>query len=303
MQRPTHATSASTTTSAATAYIFVDGSYFCFHRVYALMQWWQKAHDGEKLERPAENPEFVAKFASTFASKLRDLPKNIGIPAGTNVVMFIGKDCKKDDIWRMSLYPGYKAGRKHDDIVGPFFAMAYGSSGVAASTEDAGAAEPGLFKTTLLRSPTPIPIAILEHPKLEADDCIAIYVKDMLDTGDTQIPIYIITSDRDYLQLNYPNVHIINMSYKDISTPSGKTTGNPDTDLRIKTLMGDKSDNIPPAFSGCGYKTALKCVENPEYLRQKLDASGRTQYELNCTLVDFNYIPQEYVDELLSQSL
>ena len=42
--------------------------------------------------------------------------------------------------------------------------------------------------------------AILQHPKLEADDCIAISVKYVLEKY-PKCKIYIITSDKDYLQL------------------------------------------------------------------------------------------------------
>ena len=44
--------------------------------------------------------------------------------------------------------------------------------------------------------------AVLEHPSLEADDCIAITVKYILDKHDEpDLKIHIITSDMDYLQL------------------------------------------------------------------------------------------------------
>ena len=48
---------------------------------------------------------------------------------------------------------------------------------------------------------------ILYHPKLEADDCIALSVKRVLEKYPDST-VYIITSDKDYLQLAEPRIHI-----------------------------------------------------------------------------------------------
>lgn len=110
---------------------------------------------------------------------------------------------------------------------------------------------------------------ILKHPRLEADDCIAISVKHLIKTQ-PGCTIYIITSDNDYLQLIRENVHIYNLAFKNLKD-SKVFTGNPEKDLKIKTIMGDSSDNIPSVFPKCGIKTALKCVEDPEFFKKKMD--------------------------------
>ena len=33
-------------------FIFVDGSYYCFYRYFALMQWWKNAYPEETLDDP-----------------------------------------------------------------------------------------------------------------------------------------------------------------------------------------------------------------------------------------------------------
>jgi 5'-3' exonuclease len=67
--------------------------------------------------------------------------------------------------------------------------------------------------------------------------------------------------------------------------------------------MGDPSDNIASVFPKCGPKTALKYYENKELFQSKLNSSEefKKKYELNSTLVDFNNIPQELIDEFMNK--
>jgi 5'-3' exonuclease len=215
------------------------------------------------------------------------IPKNlnlVGKDKSSNVkpIMIVGKDCKREKIWRMNLFPGYKGTRDNSPesgfMGGPFFKMVY---------------EDNLFIEGGVKH-------ILSHPNLEADDCIAISVKHVLQMYPTST-IYIITSDKDYLQLAEPRVHLYNLSYKKL-TDQKSSTGNPDCDLFCKIVMGDPSDNIASVFPKCGPKTALKYFENRESFETRLNSSEvfKKQYELNSTIVDFNNIPQHLVDEFLS---
>jgi 5'-3' exonuclease len=160
---------------------------------------------------------------------------------------------------------------------GPFFKMAY---------------EEELFQKGGAK-------AILKHPKLEADDCIAISVKYLLNKY-PQCHIYIITSDRDYLQLNAHNVDLYNLAFKNIAE-NKNSTGDAKMDLEIKIIMGDTSDNIPSVFPKCGPKTAEKCVEDPEFFKKKMadNPAYYAQYELNKKLVSFDRIPEELVQEFM----
>jgi 5'-3' exonuclease len=141
--------------------------------------------------------------------------------------------------------------------------------------------------------------SIMYHPKLEADDCIAISVKHLAEKY-PNCKIYIITSDRDYLQLCAPNINIFNLAFKNI-VETKSSTGDAKRDLEIKIIMGDVSDNIPSAFPKCGPKTALKCVEDPELFTKKMADNPEyyKQYELNKTLIDFNCIPETLYAEFL----
>jgi 5'-3' exonuclease len=260
-------------------FIFVDGSYYCFHRYFALLQWWKNAYPEEPLDDPYQNEKFVEKFKKTFVENLQQIPKKLKIHKTTNPILIVGKDCKRENIWRMDLFSKYKATRAQEGFMGgPFFKMVY---------------EEELFQKGGSK-------AILKHPKLEADDCIAISVKYLL-AKYPECHIYIITSDRDYLQLNAHNVDLYNLAFKNIAQ-NKSSTGNPKEDLEIKIIMGDISDNIPSVFPKCGPKTAQKCIEDPEFFKKKLANNQQyyAQYELNKKLVNFDCIPEDLISEFMT---
>jgi 5'-3' exonuclease len=263
-------------------FIFVDGSYYNFYRYFALMQWWKNAYPDEPLDDPTQNEKFVEKFKKTHVENLLNMPKKLKIPKNVSPILIVGRDCKRENIWRNEIFPQYKANRANGQedgfMGGPFFKMAYDEQ---------------LFIKGGAK-------AILSHPKLEADDCIALSVKNIANKY-PNCHIYIITSDRDYLQLNAHNIDLYNLTYKNIAE-SKSSTGNAEDDLEIKIIMGDNSDNIPSVFPKCGPKTALKCIENPEFFQQKLNEKPeyKAQYELNKKLVNFNCIPDNLVEEFMS---
>ena len=273
-----------TTTTPIKTFIFVDGSYYCFHRYYSLLNWWKNAHPDEKMDDPLQNTTFVEKFKKTFIETLQQIPKKLKINKQKNKpkidpIMIVGRDCKRANIWRNDFYDKYKATRdisaENGFMGGPFFKMAYDDQ----LFQQGGAQE------------------ILYHSKLEADDCIAISVKNLIQKY-PDCTIYIITSDNDYLQLVRENVHIYNLAFKNLKD-SKVFTGNPEKDLKLKIIMGDSSDNIPSVFPKCGIKTAMKCIEDPEFFKKKManNAEYYKQYALNETLVSFDKIPEELVNE------
>lgn len=272
------------TTNPNPTFIFIDGSYFCFYRYHSLLTWWKNAYpdETETLLDPIQNEKFVEKFKKTFVDNIVKIKKGLKINKHIEPIMVVGKDCKRENIWRNELFPGYKGtranGAEDGFMGGPFFKMAY---------EDKLFMEGGVS-------------AILKHPHLEADDCIAITVKHLLSRYPT-CNIYIITSDKDYLQLANDRVHLYNLAFKDL-TQQKSCTGNAECDLFCKIVTGDTSDNIPSIFPKCGPKTALKYFNDRELFNKKLEESeaSRTQYELNRKIIDFNYIPEELVNEFMT---
>ncbi|WP_026884814.1 DNA polymerase I [Clostridium akagii] len=114
-------------------------------------------------------------------------------------------------------------------------------------------------------------ICIFEIEGFEADDLIgtlSVYA------NDHDIETYIVTGDRDALQLAKDNVKVVinkkGMSEKEIYDKDRMINDygvTPTQFIDVKGLMGDKSDNIP-GVPGIGEKTAYKliqeygCIEN-----------------------------------------
>lgn len=273
-----------TTTNEKKTFIFIDGSYFCFYRYHSLLTWWKNAYPEIVLDDPFLNEQFVAKFRKTFVDHVQNLRKNLGIPKDVKPTIIVGRDCKRENIWRNELFPNYKATRangKEDGFMGgPFFKMVY---------------QDNLFIEGGAK-------AILSHPTLEADDCIALSVKHVLQKHPS-CEVYIITSDKDYLQLAEPRVHIYNLGFKKI-TDQKSSTGSAECDLFCKIVMGDISDNIPSVFPKCGPKTALKYYENKEEFQKRLESSNAfiAQYNINKKIVDFNEIPLLLTNEFFTNN-
>jgi 5'-3' exonuclease len=257
-----------------TRYIFVDGSYFIFYRFYALHVWWRNARPDIPLDNPIENEEFVEKFRKTFVDKLQEIKKKLKLK---DAEMIVAKDCHRKDIWRHDFIDNYKGTRDNGEefLGGPFFKMAYEED-----LFEKGGCSQRLF-----------------HPQLEADDCIALAIKNLF-KRDLTAKVWIIASDMDYLQLASERITIMNLKYKDL-TKSKNCTQNADCDLFCKILMGDKSDNIPGVFKKCGMKTALKYYYDRDLLDKNLikNKDSKDFMERNTKIIDFNHIPEPLKEE------
>lgn len=251
-------------------YLLIDGSYFIFYRYFALVRWWKHSHPEETTTTLfQENSVFIDKFKQMFIKSLTSLPSKLNI---INPIIIVSKDCKRQNIWRKQLYPKYKEQRTRHDDIAFFMNLAYHEL------------FPKLAKL------------ILFHPSLEADDCIALFIKYFCHSYTDHI--YIIASDKDYLQLtSRSNLHVYDLTLKDL-TKQKTSFGCANKDRFCKIIMGDQSDNISSVFSKCGPKTALKCFEEEDYFQQRLQNENAVErYLLNQTLIDFNYIPQHLQDE------
>jgi 5'-3' exonuclease len=280
-------------------FILIDGSYFCFYRYYSLLKWWKIAFPLEPLENPLENPIFVEKYKKTFIECVKNLPNKLindkSFIISQEINIFAAKDCKRENIWRNEFFPKYKGTRVYDEkfLGGPFFKMAYKNSDSEVGNE---CPSESLFLQGGIKQ-------ILSLDKLEADDCIAITVKQIKEKYKDNCLIYIIASDHDYLQLHCDNIKIINLAYKNIAE-SKTVTGIAEADLEIKIIMGDTSDNIPSIFPKCGFKTAYKCYQDKAYFEKKMDKNELyyNQYNLNKKIIDFRNIPKDLEEKFLLQN-
>ena len=137
-------------------YLIIDGSYFIFYRVTALLIWWKNAHKDIPIDNPFENELFRKKYMETVESKIKELVKKNKLK---NPIIIVGKDCKRNEIWRNDYIDKYKGTRVDcKETVGPFFKLTY---------------EEKLFEKSGVN-------LVLNHAKLEADDCIALYTKHLI---------------------------------------------------------------------------------------------------------------------------
>jgi len=132
---------------------------------------------------------------------------------------------------------------------------------------------------------------------LEADDIVCLTKKLI---GDEDIVI--ITNDNDYLQLIDERTKIYNMSGKgnDITT---RSCGDPKTDLKLKIILGDKSDNIPPIHKGIGAITAKKlaALSDDDLETYLIEKGCKEIYDNNRLLIDFEMIPAENIEDFKSK--
>ena len=251
--------------------IFVDGSYFVFYRFHALLVWWKNAYPDNPIGIPFNNVLFVDKFRKTFIDKFAGIPEGVNLEGAT---MVVARDCPRPDIWRNHVYPQYKASRIHNELCAPFFKMVN---------------DEGLFEKAGA-------YCQLGHPRLEADDCVAIAVERLAKSGRS---LAIIASDKDYLQLlKHNTLNIYTLSFKNIAQRAS-CSGNVECDLFCKIVAGDASDGIPPAVLRCGKKTALRLFADQIGFNVLLtkDPELADRVERNRTLVDFTRIPVQFADE------
>ncbi len=128
----------------------------------------------------------------------------------------------------------------------------------------------------------------LEIDNYEADDIIGTFAK-MADE-DKLYDATIISSDKDLLQLISSDVNVKLLKQKDYILMNEKTFKelygiDPIKIIDLKSLEGDKSDNIP-GVSGIGEKTALSLLQKYESLEGIYDNIDSIQGKLKEKLIN-----------------
>ena len=268
-------------------YVIIDLSYFIFYRYYAVHNWWKKARKDIPLDEPIENEEFLNTFKRTFVSKIKEINKKLNFNKNETYKIIAAKDCPRKNIWRHDLIETpseenkpeketteYKGTRNYDNFKGgPFFNLVYNSELLH---------ESGI--TT-----------ILYQNRLEADDCVALYIKKIREL-DPSSELYIIANDHDYMQIVDNNhTFLFNLAYKNLGKHP-KFYNEKGKNLFMKIILGDKSDNIKPVFDKCGVKTAEKYFSDFDLFKSKLEKNEEflKRYNHNKQMIDFDEIPEKY---------
>lgn len=138
------------------------------------------------------------------------------------------------------------------------------------------------------------PIHVVEVESAEADDVIAVLVKDKFSKND----IIIVSSDTDMNQLlMYDNIKQFDPIKKKMINVL-----NPIKSLDVKILAGDTGDCIPPIRKGIGKVNAEKILKLgiDTFLEQENDNTLNENYQRNKQLIDFNYIPKDIVNVIIN---
>lgn len=130
-----------------------------------------------------------------------------------------------------------------------------------------------------------LPITVAYAKDYEADDVIATLCEQMKDED-----LIVFSSDSDYIQLlqkNYQNIKLYNpIKKKYIDAPNYPY-------VIWKSLVGDKSDNIPRILSE--FKTQ-KLLANEEEFSKFLDIEeNRANFSINMQLIEFAQINSEEI--------
>lgn len=261
----------------ATTVVFVDVSYYIFYRYYATLNWMKRAQklpEDVTADSLLEIPEFLAMYNKKFEEHFHKLAKQYRVPMSS---IHLVKDCYRDMIWRMEHYPAYKKNR--DDRLRSFNGQIFKHT----------------YQTLVPKLQSTYNMLLLEHPHAEADDVIAVWHRRIRHMDPMQT-IVIVTNDNDLLQLHDSHTVLVNLAGKHIAQRMEKDH-DASAFIKLKILVGDKSDNIPPVFKKCGTKQAIKMIQDPDTLSKKLniDPEAMQRYLLNTRLISFDHIPADIV--------
>ena len=241
--------------------ILIDNSYYIFNRYFATVRWFkQRKEDYEIIhDKIIENKEFMIAFIKHFETDVKKIISKFKT-IKSNIIFCL--DCPRCNIWRNSIYDKYKQSRvKKDNFNSDIFMI---------------------FEEYLNNNN----YKTCKYDNLEADDVVYLIQKKIKE----KINIIIITNDNYYIQMYSSNIKIINMQFKDISL---RINFNPNTELLLKIIIGDKSDNIPKIINGIKKEGALKIAQMKEEERidYLISINAYDNYNLNKKLIDLNEIP------------
>lgn len=195
--------------------------------------------------------------------------------------------CDSMSYWRKGFFQYYKSHRKSDREKSPFdWNMIFDTLNLVKK-------ELSLYA----------PYKVIEVYGAEADDIIAVLSKEFATKKDR---VLILSSDKDYGQLQqYEGVDQYSPNLKKmVRIPK------PHDFLREHIIRGDRGDGIPnmlsedDVFVSGGRQKNINTSKMSEWLKCSVNAFGaddttRRGFARNRVLVDFDYIPQNLVNEIL----
>jgi 5'-3' exonuclease len=187
-----------------------------------------------------ENSAFIELFNKVIQRLIKNITTTVSQTPYKYGNTLLIKDCRRANNWRLQQYPLYKQLRASRDII-------------TNHLQFNGKIVEQFWKDIYPQLQNRIGIKEISLENMEADD-MAYFTKLKLQELHPNIEIILVTRDYDYLQLADKYTKIINFEGIDLNNRTNTLTSN--TNLTIKILTGDASDNIPPIYNGCGEKRA-----------------------------------------------
>lgn len=277
--------------------ILVDASFNSFYRFFATMRWYSFAKKDEykKYKDDSnydwfENDEFMKKYEKMYFESFEKLLTKKVV---SNSTVIFCQDAPQNTLWRHKLI---KSKKLEDQYKGerPNLELKYNFKNVFKYTYNKMIPNNKKEKS--------YPIYQLKFPEIEADDIIAsicMYIKEKK----PEQKIIIVSGDDDFTQLGRENVSILNYRKKKVIQFNNDFEHN----LRLKIIMGDKSDNIPSIFPKSKKEVNLKTrklVKNSvdemnTFLNDNPDI--KKKFKLNEKLIDFRKIPKKYQNQIIKE--
>ena len=267
--------------------ILIDTSYTSFYRFFATIRWYSftnpddfKLNNNNKYDW-STNKIFIEKYEKMYLNSIITL---LGLIIFDESEIIFCMDAPKKLLWRSELKTDYKCDRID-------LSEKYNYKGVFNYTYDT-------IIPNILKKYENITSILID--KLEADDiiaCICMYYK----LYKPEKMIYLISAGKDFLQLGRKNVIFYNYKLKE---PLELTEEQALLELNKKILFGDKSDGIKGIFPK-GFKTKIKnellldLNKLNDFLEKNEDI--KTKYKFNQLIIDFNFIPEKYQNEIIKK--
>lgn len=189
--------------------------------------------------------------------------------------------------WRYDIYDEYKANRKKQYGKNPLNKEAF-MNALNEMIEDMQT----VFST----------IHTIKAEACEGDDIIAILAKNVFNKENQEV--IVVSGDTDLNQL------LIQKNVRQYNPLKNEFYNviNPQKELDIKILSGDKSDNITPIRRGVGVKTAEKILGYDDGVDEFIAGHDTElekkviseRYERNKKLIDLNFIPSQIKNRILN---
>jgi 5'-3' exonuclease len=270
-------------------YLLIDSSYVSYYRFFSTLIWYTNTYfkqsiDSDNLPDSEEftedydwtsNKIFMERYDKFYMGSIEKIRSRYNIPYENIVIV---RDCPRETIWRMKIYPEYKETRKNTCKfknkkynIGNVFKHIYSTL------------YPDIMKKYNLK--------IVKFDNAEADDVIAVLCNKLREIDSNRL-IVIITNDNDYLQLVDNKTLIWSLQNKLLNTKVEKSSKQI---LLKKIISGDPSDNIPPCITDISDEYLTCLISDPIKLQNLINTnpSFKKKFELNTTLIDFTEIPME----------